>query len=99
MVPQKRKKGEREPPRIPYAFAYRIIFGPSISSDSLEFSKFKLIELPFIREGSHVDLNQQPIDIRWCGTRAIVIQFQNQELYMCSTAGSIVKIEKERGEK
>jgi hypothetical protein len=32
-VPQnKKKKGEKEPPRIPYAFAYRIIFAPSISS-------------------------------------------------------------------
>lgn len=49
MVPQKKKKGEKEPPRIPYAFAYRIIFGPSISSDSIEFSKFKMIELPFIK--------------------------------------------------
>jgi len=36
MVPQnKKKKGEKEPPRIPYAFAYRVIFAPAISSESL----------------------------------------------------------------
>jgi hypothetical protein len=36
LVPQgKKKKGEKEPPRIPYAFAYRLIFAPSISSESL----------------------------------------------------------------
>lgn len=36
LIPQqKKKKGEKEPPKIPYAFAYRLIFGPAISSDSL----------------------------------------------------------------
>jgi vacuolar protein sorting-associated protein 16 len=99
-VPQKKKKVEKEPPRVPYAFAYRLIFAPSISSDTLEANKFKLVELPFIKEGSnHLNLDQQPLDIRWCGNRAIIIQFQNQELYLCSTMGSMAKIEKERGEK
>jgi len=37
--------------------------------------------------------------VKWCGNRAVVIQFQNQELYLCSIAGDIVKIEKDRGEK
>ena len=100
MVPQgKKKKGEKEPPRIPYAFAYRLIFAPAISSDSLEAGKFKMVELPFVKEGVHINLDQHPIDIRWCGTRAVVVQFQNQELYLCSTLGELVKIEKDRGEK
>lgn len=78
-IPQaKKKKGESEPPRVPYGFAYRLIFAPAISSDSLESSKFKPIELPFVKEGTHLNINQQPIDIRWCGNRAAVIQFQNQ---------------------
>jgi hypothetical protein len=45
----KKKKGEKEPPRIPYAFAYRLIIAPSISSDSLESNKFKMIEMPFVK--------------------------------------------------
>ena len=100
MVPQK-KKGERPPPRQPYGFAYRLVIAPSISSDTLEASKFKMIELPFVKEGSHLNLDQQPIDIRWVGNRAVLIQFQNQELYLCSTLGKndVIKIEKERGEK
>jgi hypothetical protein len=52
-----------------------------------------------VKEGSHLNLDQQPVDIRWCGTRAVIIQFQNQELYLCSTLGNLVKIEKDRGEK
>lgn len=83
---------------MPYGFAYRLIFAPAISSDSLDASKFKPIELPFVKEGTHLNLNQQPIDVRWCGNRAVVLQFQNQELYLCSTV-NLVKIEKERGEK
>lgn len=51
-----------------------------------------MIELPFVKEGSHLDLNQQPVDLRWCGNRAVIIQFQNQELYLCSTLGEVVKI-------
>ena len=52
-----------------------------------------------MKEGTHLNLDQQPIDIKWCGNRAIIIQFQNQELYLCSTLGDILKIEKDRGEK
>ena len=100
MVPQnKKKKGEKEPPRTPYAFAYRVIIAPAITSDSLEAAKFKMVELPFVKENVHINLDQQPIDIKWCGNRAVVLHFQNQELYLCSTQGELVKIEKERGEK
>ena len=52
-----------------------------------------------MKEGEHIYLEQQPLDIKWCGNRAVIIQFQNQELYLCSTVGDIIKIEKERGEK
>ncbi len=52
-----------------------------------------------MKEGTHLNLDQQPIDIKWCGNRAVIIQFQNQELYLCSTLGDILKIEKDRGEK
>ena len=44
----------------------------------MESHKFKLVELPFVREGTHINLDQQPADIKWCGTRALIIQFQNQ---------------------
>ncbi len=52
-----------------------------------------------MKEGTHLNLDQQPIDIKWCGNRAVIIQFQNQELYLCSTLGDRLKIEKDRGEK
>lgn len=57
------------------------------------------MELPFVKEGTHINLDQQPLDLQWCGNRAVVIQFQNQELYMVSTGGDYVRIEKDRGEK
>jgi hypothetical protein len=95
----KKKKGEKEPVPIPYAFTYRLVIAPSISSESLESNKFKSIELKFVKEGTHINLDQQPIDIKWCGNRAVIIQFQNQELYLCSTSGEVIMIEKDRGEK
>lgn len=58
-----------------------------------------MIEMPFVKEGSYINLDQQPIDIKWCGNRAVVIQFQNHELYLCSILGDMIKIEKDRGEK
>lgn len=35
----------------------------------------------------------------WCGNKAIIIQFANQELYMYSIEGDYVKIEKDRSDK
>jgi hypothetical protein len=79
MIPQKKKqKGEKEPAPVPYGFAYRVIIAPAISSETLEGSKFKAIEMAFVKEGTHINLDQQPLDIQWCGNRAIVLQFQNQ---------------------
>lgn len=75
---KKKKEKEKEPPRVPYAFAYRVIIAPSISSDLLESSKFKLIEIPFIREGIHINLDQQPLALQWCGNKALILQLQNQ---------------------
>ena len=40
-----------------------------------------------------------PISIKWCGNKSVVIQFQNQDLYMYSIDGDYSRIEKDRGEK
>lgn len=43
-IPKNKKaKGEKEPAPIPYGFAYRLIIAPSISSETLESSRFKFI--------------------------------------------------------
>lgn len=43
--------------------------------------------------------DQQPLAIRWCGNKALVLQFWNQELYLCSVEGDYIRIEKNRGDK
>ncbi len=58
-----------------------------------------MIELPFVKEGTHINLNQQPLELAWCGNRAVVLQLQNQELYLISTGGDIIRIDANRGEK
>lgn len=79
LVPQKKKtKGEVVPPPVPFAFTYRIVIAPAISSESLEGSRFKMVELTFIKENIHINLSQQPQEIAWCGNRAVVLQLQNQ---------------------
>lgn len=58
-----------------------------------------MIELTFIKENIHINLSQQPQEIAWCGNRAVVLQLQNQELYLISTGGDIIRIDANRGEK
>lgn len=41
----------------------------------------------------------QPLAVRWCGNKALILQFWNQELYLCSVEGDFIKIEKNRGDK
>ncbi len=60
---------------------------------------FNFYELPFVKTGVHVDSNNSPIAISWCGNKAVIIQFYNQDLYMYSVYGDYVRIEKDRGDK
>ena len=61
--------------------------------------KFKVIKLPFAKKDIHMNQDQQPLAVRWCGNKALVLQFWNQELYLCSVEGDYIKIEKGRGDK
>ena len=74
-LPKNQKKPA--PPRIPYGFAYRLIIAPSINSDTIDSSKFKYIELPFVKDGSHLNNknNEQKLEIKWCGNKAVIVQF------------------------
>lgn len=46
-----------------------------------------------------MDANNFPIAISWCGNKAVLLQFQNQDLYLYSVHGNCVKVEKDRTEK
>lgn len=48
---------------------------------------------------THVDVNNSPVSICWCGNKAVVIQFQNNDLYLYSVHGDYVRVEKDRPEK
>lgn len=39
------------------------------------------------------------MSIKWCGNKAVVVQFFNQELFMYSIDGDCTKIENDRSEK
>ena len=98
-IPQKKgKKTEQEKP-VPYGFAYRVIIAPSISAESMDSNRMRTFELPFIREGGQLNLSQQPKGIKWCGNHAITLQLWNEELYLLSLQGDVLRIEKDRGEK
>lgn len=80
----KKKGTEVEEVRIPETYIYSLIVCPSISSDSIDPDKFKVIKLPFAKPNTHMNQDQQPVAVRWCGNKALVLQFWNQELYLCS---------------
>jgi len=43
--------------------------------------------------------DQKPLSIKWCGNKALLLQLQNQDIYLCSVEGDYIKIEKDRGDK
>jgi hypothetical protein len=43
--------------------------------------------------------DQQPMAIKWCGNKALALQFWNHDIYLCSVEGDYIKIEKNRGDK
>ena len=50
--------------------------------------------------GVHVSLKDLcPKAIKWCGNRAVIIQFNNQDLFLYSIFGDYQMIERERGDK
>jgi hypothetical protein len=57
---------------------------------------FNFYDLAFVKPGVHVDRNNSPVNISWCGNKAVVIQFSNQDLYMYSVYGDYVRVEKDR---
>lgn len=54
--------------------------------------KFKVIRLPFVKHNVHMNQDQQPLAVKWCGNKALILQFWNQELYLCSVDGEYIKI-------
>lgn len=46
-----------------------------------------------------MNVNRSPVSIKWCGNKSVVIQFQNNDLYMYSIDGDYSRIEKDRSEK
>ena len=51
---------------------------------------FSFYEMGFIKS-PHLRYNS-PLSIKWCGNKAVIIQFWNQELYMYSINGDYVRI-------
>lgn len=52
-----------------------------------------------MKPNTHVDANNFPVSIVWCGNKAVLLHFQNQDLYLYSVHGDYVRVEKDRGEK
>jgi hypothetical protein len=84
---------------VPDSYTFSLVIAPSISSESMDPDKFKTIKLPFIKLNQHMNQDLQPLAVRWCGNKALILQFWNQELYLCSVEGDFIKIEKNRGDK
>ena len=98
----KKNKGKNEAPapkKEIIGYAYRLIFAPSLTSDAIGSESFSIFETPFVKSGVHVDENQSLKDIKWCGNKAVVVQFANMDLYMYSVYGDYVRTEKDRGDK
>jgi hypothetical protein len=74
---KKKKKGPEEV-RIPDSYTYSLVICPSLSSDTIDADKFKIIKLPFIKADQHVNQDQQPLSIKWCGNKSLILQFWNQ---------------------
>ena len=79
-------------------FTYKLVFGPSLTSDSIGTENFSTYELGFVKK-DHLDANNSLVSISWCGNKAVILQFKNQDLYMYSVHGDYVRIEKDRGDK
>lgn len=74
-IPQK----DNQPPKKQLTgFNYKLIIAPSINSDAMDASKFKIVAMPFVKENVYLNEDQQPLAIRWCGSKALIVQFQNQ---------------------
>jgi len=89
---KKKDKPEAPAPKEISGFNYKLVFAPSLTSDSIGSEMFNFFDLPFVKPGAHVDANNSPISISWCGNKAIVIQFFNQDLYMYSVYGDYVRV-------
>lgn len=97
---KKKKKGnEPEEVKVPESYNFSLVVCPSLSSDSIDPDKFKVIKLPFVKPKIHMNEDQQPVTVKWCGNKALILQFWNQDLYLCSIDGECMKIEKNRGDK
>ncbi len=44
----------------------------------MDSDKFKTIKLPFVKPGTHMNPDLQPLSVRWCGNKALILQFWNQ---------------------
>ena len=81
-------------------YVFRLIFAPSLTSDSIGTESFSTFETKYVRIGVHVNERELcPKAIKWCGNKAVIVQFMNEDLYMYSLFGDFVRIEKDRGEK
>ena len=75
----KKNKGKNDAPikREIYGYAYRLIFAPSLTSDAIGSENFSIFETPFVKANIHVDQTLSPKSIKWCGNKAVIIQFRN----------------------
>ncbi len=81
----KKKKKQEQAPRVPSGYNYKFVVAPSINSDTIDASKFKVFTPKYeIRAQTHLSPNMQPFQIKWCGNKAIVVQYYNQEMFMHS---------------
>lgn len=96
-IAQNMKKKKDNKPDAPIqrelvGYNYKIIFAPSLTSDAIGSENFSVFDLPFVKAGTHVDANNSPVSISWCGNKAVLIQLQNQDLYMYSVHGDYVRV-------
>ena len=91
---KKKDKNIPEVEREPYAYSYKIVFAPSLTSDTISSNLFYFYELPYVKAGVHLNIHGSPTSIKWCGNKAIAIQFMNNDLYMYSIDGDYSRIEK-----
>ena len=99
-IRKKKEKGQLPTEKKPIRFVYRLVIAPSLTSESVRGDLFKFYDMPFVRAEHHLNEKGQPLAIKWCGNKAVIIHFANNDLYMYSVSdGDSVKIEKDRPEK
>lgn len=64
--------------KTPDSYNFSLVICPSLNSDMIDPDKFKVIKLPFVKPKIHMNEDQQPVSVKWCGNKALILQFWNQ---------------------